>query len=45
MHRALNEQVMHLDDVILRRTMIGMYGELTGDLLDELVHTALMLHH
>ncbi len=31
-----NESVMHLDDLVLRRTAIALFGELTGPLLDEL---------
>lgn len=30
------ERVVHLDDLVLRRTAIALLGELTGDLLDEL---------
>jgi glycerol-3-phosphate dehydrogenase len=33
---AQQEQVVHLDDLILRRTLIGMLGQLTGPLLAEL---------
>ena len=32
-----NEDVMHLDDLVLRRTAIALLGELTSDLLDELL--------
>jgi len=32
-----NEDVMHLDDLVLRRTAIALLGELTGELLDELL--------
>jgi glycerol-3-phosphate dehydrogenase len=33
---ALHEQVAHVDDVILRRTLIGLLGQLTPELLREL---------
>jgi glycerol-3-phosphate dehydrogenase len=33
---AQQEQVVHLDDLILRRTLIGMLGQLSGPLLQEL---------
>ncbi len=33
------EWIMHLDDLILRRTLIGMLGELSADLLNELAKT------
>jgi glycerol-3-phosphate dehydrogenase len=33
---ALNERVVHLDDLIMRRTLIGILGELTLPLLKEL---------
>ncbi len=33
---ALNERVVHLDDLIMRRTLIGILGELTLPLLSEL---------
>ena len=33
---ASQEDVLHLDDLILRRTMIGKLGLLTRDVLDEL---------
>jgi glycerol-3-phosphate dehydrogenase len=33
---VLNERVVHLDDLILRRTLIGILGELTFALLEEL---------
>jgi glycerol-3-phosphate dehydrogenase len=33
---AENERVIHLDDVILRRTLIGMLGETTYPLLEEI---------
>ena len=33
---ALNERVVHLDDLIMRRTLIGILGELTMPLLKEL---------
>ena len=32
-----NERVMHLDDLLLRRTAIALLGELTAELLDELL--------
>ena len=35
-----NERVIHLDDVVLRRTAMALLGELTGDLLDELAEIA-----
>jgi glycerol-3-phosphate dehydrogenase len=31
-----NERVVHLDDIILRRTLIGMLGEVSLGLLEEL---------
>jgi glycerol-3-phosphate dehydrogenase len=34
------ERVIHLDDIVLRRTSIALLGELTGDLLDELAQIA-----
>jgi glycerol-3-phosphate dehydrogenase len=33
---ALNERVVHLDDLILRRTMMGLLGQVNGPLLEEL---------
>ena len=33
---ALHERVVHLDDLILRRTLIGLLGEVNGPLLEEL---------
>jgi glycerol-3-phosphate dehydrogenase len=33
---AINERVVHLDDLIMRRTRIGILGELTLPLLEEL---------
>jgi glycerol-3-phosphate dehydrogenase len=33
---ALNERVIHLDDLIMRRTLIGILGELNLPLLKEL---------
>ncbi len=33
---ALNERVVHLDDLILRRTLMGLLGEVSGSLLEEL---------
>ena len=33
---ALNERVVHLDDLILRRTLMGLLGEVSGPLLEEL---------
>ena len=33
---ARNERVIHLDDLILRRTLMGMLGEVTLALLEEL---------
>ncbi len=33
---SIHEKVNHLEDVILRRTMLGMLGRLTRDLVDEL---------
>lgn len=35
---AQNERVLHIDDVILRRSIIGMLGETTHDLLAELTN-------
>jgi glycerol-3-phosphate dehydrogenase len=37
---ALRERVMHLDDVVLRRTLIGLLGETTRRLLEELAGIA-----
>jgi glycerol-3-phosphate dehydrogenase len=34
---TMQEKVVHLDDLILRRSLIGMLGEVTGGLLTELV--------
>ena len=34
---ALNERVVHLDDLVLRRTLMGLLGEVNGPLLEELV--------
>ena len=33
---ALHERVVHLDDLILRRTLIALLGQVTGPLLEEL---------
>jgi glycerol-3-phosphate dehydrogenase len=33
---ALNERVVHLDDLMLRRTLMGLLGEVNGPLLEEL---------
>jgi glycerol-3-phosphate dehydrogenase len=33
---ALNERVVHLDDLVLRRTLMGLLGEVSGSLLEEL---------
>ncbi len=33
---ALNEKIVHLDDLLLRRTMLGMLGQVTRERLDEL---------
>ena len=33
---ALNERVVHLDDLVLRRTLMGLLGEVNGPLLEEL---------
>jgi glycerol-3-phosphate dehydrogenase len=33
---ALNERVVHLDDVVLRRTLMGLLGQATRPLLEEL---------
>jgi glycerol-3-phosphate dehydrogenase len=33
---ALNERVKHLDDLIMRRTTMGILGEVNGPLLEEL---------
>ena len=35
-YMAVNERVVHLDDLILRRTLIGLLGQLTFPLLEEL---------
>jgi glycerol-3-phosphate dehydrogenase len=35
-YMALNERVVHLDDIIMRRTLIGLLGQLTYPLLQEL---------
>jgi len=35
-----NERVMHMDDLLLRRTAIALLGELSADLLDELLALA-----
>jgi glycerol-3-phosphate dehydrogenase len=35
-----NEEVVHLDDVILRRSMLAMLGQLTRPALDELAEVA-----
>ena len=39
-----HEGVVHLDDLLLRRTAIALLGELTGELLDELAEIAGGLH-
>ena len=39
-----NERVLHLDDLLLRRTAIALLGELTGELLDELLAIFASLH-
>lgn len=36
LYLALYEKIVHLDDLILRRTLMAMLGEVTGPLLDEL---------
>jgi glycerol-3-phosphate dehydrogenase len=33
---AMHEKVAHLDDLVLRRSNLAMYGELTLPLLEEL---------
>lgn len=33
---AQNEKIIHLDDLLLRRTMLGMLGQLTRPIVDEL---------
>jgi glycerol-3-phosphate dehydrogenase len=33
---ALNERVVHLDDILLRRTLIGLLGEATRPVIEEL---------
>ena len=33
---ARNERVLHLDDIILRRTLIGLLGEATRPVIEEL---------
>ena len=40
-----NEDVMHLDDLVLRRTAIALLGELTSDLLDELLAILATAHN
>ncbi len=35
-YMAMNEKVIHLDDLIMRRTLIGFLGRLTWELLNEL---------
>ncbi len=42
---AAQEQLGHLDDIILRRTLIGMLGELTPSLLRELADIAAVANH
>jgi glycerol-3-phosphate dehydrogenase len=37
---ARRERIVHLDDLILRRTLIGLLGETTGPLLEELAAIA-----
>jgi glycerol-3-phosphate dehydrogenase len=37
---ALYERVVHLDDLILRRTLMGLLGEVNGALLEELAGIA-----
>jgi glycerol-3-phosphate dehydrogenase len=37
---ALYERVVHLDDLILRRTLMGLLGEVNGTLLEELAGIA-----
>jgi glycerol-3-phosphate dehydrogenase len=39
-----NERVMHLDDLLLRRTAMALLGELTAELLDELLTILARLH-
>ena len=39
-----NERVLHLDDLLLRRTAIALLGELSGELLDELLAIFARLH-
>jgi len=39
-----NERVLHLDDLLLRRTAIALLGELSGGLLDELLAIFAGLH-
>jgi glycerol-3-phosphate dehydrogenase len=41
---ALNERVVHLDDLIMRRTLIGILGELTLPLLKELAAIVSRVH-
>ena len=36
---AMREKIMHLDDLILRRTLLGYLGQLTLPLLEELART------
>ena len=33
---VLNEKIVHLDDLVLRRTLLGMLGQLTRPALEEL---------
>jgi glycerol-3-phosphate dehydrogenase len=42
---ALNERVVHLDDLIMRRTLIGILGELTLPLLKELAAIVSFILH
>ncbi|MGD0682286.1 MAG: glycerol-3-phosphate dehydrogenase/oxidase [Terracidiphilus sp.] len=42
---ALNERVVHLDDLIMRRTLIGILGELTPSLLNELAAIVAQVQH
>jgi glycerol-3-phosphate dehydrogenase len=42
---ALNERVVHLDDLIMRRTLIGILGELTLPLLKELAAVVSFILH
>jgi glycerol-3-phosphate dehydrogenase len=42
---ALNERVVHLDDLILRRTLIGLLGEATRPVIEELAAVVAPILH